>query len=70
MVAAWLPGAVRWQPYGRLRVRAVQIANLCWPSGFCVGVWTMHRPRENLLGLCYILTKVEAASLSPASSVV
>ena len=45
MVAAWLPGAVRWQPYGRLRVRAVQnlIANLCWPSGFCVVFWTMRR---------------------------
>jgi len=26
MVAAWLPGAVRWQPYGRLRVRAVPFA--------------------------------------------
>ena len=43
MVAAWLPGAVRWQPYGRLRVRAVQIANLCWLPGFasvfgrCIG---------------------------------
>ncbi len=43
MVVAWLPGAVRWQPYGRLRVRAVQIANLCWPSGFCVVFWTMRR---------------------------
>ena len=35
-------------------------------SGFCVVFWTMHRPGEILLGLCYILTKVEAASLGPA----
>ena len=61
MVTAWLPGTVRWQPYGRLRVRAVQIC--ARGPGFCVvderTVYVVT------LGPCYILTKVEAASLSP-----
>ena len=60
-------------PTGRLRSRAVRFV---LGFGFCVGVWTMHRPGGILLGICYILTKVEAASreamragLGPANSI-
>ena len=57
MVVAWLPGAVAWQPYGRLRVRAVQIC--ARGPGFCV---VDERTGQGVpLGLRYILTKVEAA---------
>ena len=66
MVVAWLPDGVAWQPYGPF---AEPRSPIVLASGFCVGVGRCIG-HENLLGLCYILTKVEAASLSPASSVV
>ena len=68
---AWLPAAVAWCAMAALR--AVCGAAPCdFVLGFRVlrPVRTMRRPEEILLGLCYTLTKVEAASFESNSSVV